>query len=248
MPRRRRDTGRGRPVPTERPRVYVCGPTLFVEAVAQAPFCADECLCASLRPRRSPGAAGTRLHRPARQAAPAGSRRRREPYDGTGAWEVVGAMRTSGSREHQIVVVGGGFGGLQAVSNLRRAPVEITPVDRRNFYLFQPLTYHVATGALSPSEIAFTAARARTRRAPLPRQGQPGHDRASSGSRRHERHPARRLCGLGNMAARPPLAPDRFPESGARPHPLLVQLRDPRSWRPTHHRRFDKQRAVLTWR
>ena len=64
-------------------------------------------------------------------------------------------MRTSGSREHQVVVVGGGFGGVQAVSNLRRAPVEITLVDRRNFHLFQPLTYQVATGALSPGEIAY---------------------------------------------------------------------------------------------
>src|ERR687892_520853 len=64
-------------------------------------------------------------------------------------------MRTSGSREHQVVVVGGGFGGLQAVSKLRRAPVEVTLVDRRNFPLFQPLTYQVATGALSPGEIAY---------------------------------------------------------------------------------------------
>jgi NADH dehydrogenase len=53
------------------------------------------------------------------------------------------------------VVVGGGFGGLQAVMRLRRAPVEIVLVDRRNFHLFQPLTYQVATGALSPGEIAY---------------------------------------------------------------------------------------------
>jgi NADH dehydrogenase len=58
-------------------------------------------------------------------------------------------------REHHVVVVGGGFGGLQAVSKLRRAPVEVTLVDRRNFHLFQPLTYQVATGALSPGEIAY---------------------------------------------------------------------------------------------
>ncbi len=64
-------------------------------------------------------------------------------------------MRTSASREHQVVVVGGGFGGLQAVKKLRRAPVEVTLVDRRNFHLFQPLTYQVATGALSPGEIAY---------------------------------------------------------------------------------------------
>jgi NADH:ubiquinone reductase (H+-translocating) len=64
-------------------------------------------------------------------------------------------VRTSGSREHHVVVVGGGFGGLQAVLKLRRAPLEVTLVDRRNFHLFQPLTYQVATGALSPGEIAY---------------------------------------------------------------------------------------------
>jgi NADH:quinone reductase (non-electrogenic) len=58
-------------------------------------------------------------------------------------------------RVHRVVVVGGGFGGLQAVQKLRHAPVEVTLVDRRNFHLFQPLTYQVATGALSPGEIAY---------------------------------------------------------------------------------------------
>jgi NADH:ubiquinone reductase (H+-translocating) len=53
-----------------------------------------------------------------------------------------------------VVVVGGGFGGLQAVRGLRKAPVEVTLVDRHNFTLFQPLAYQVATGALSPAEIA----------------------------------------------------------------------------------------------
>ncbi len=56
---------------------------------------------------------------------------------------------------HRVVVVGGGFGGLAAVQKLRRAPVEVTLVDRRNFHLFQPLSYQVATGALSPGEIAY---------------------------------------------------------------------------------------------
>ena len=56
---------------------------------------------------------------------------------------------------HRVVVVGGGFGGLQAALKLRRTPVEVTLVDRRNFHLFQPLTYQVATGALSPGEIAY---------------------------------------------------------------------------------------------
>jgi NADH:quinone reductase (non-electrogenic) len=56
---------------------------------------------------------------------------------------------------HRVVVVGGGFGGLEAVHKLRHAPVEVTLVDRRNFHLFQPLTYQVATGGLSPGEIAY---------------------------------------------------------------------------------------------
>jgi len=55
---------------------------------------------------------------------------------------------------HRVVVLGGGFGGLQAVRSLRRAPVQVTLVDRRNFHLFQPLLYQVATGALSPAEIS----------------------------------------------------------------------------------------------
>jgi NADH:ubiquinone reductase (H+-translocating) len=54
----------------------------------------------------------------------------------------------------RVVIVGGGFGGLYAAQALRRAPVEVTLVDRRNFHLFQPLLYQVATGGLSPGEIA----------------------------------------------------------------------------------------------
>jgi len=55
---------------------------------------------------------------------------------------------------HRVVIVGGGFGGLYAAKALRYAPVEVTLVDRRNFHLFQPLLYQVATGSLSPGEIA----------------------------------------------------------------------------------------------
>src|SRR4051794_33626996 len=57
---------------------------------------------------------------------------------------------------HRVVVVGGGFGGIEAVKRLARAPVDVTLVDRRNFHLFQPLTYQVATGALSQGEVAFS--------------------------------------------------------------------------------------------
>lgn len=55
---------------------------------------------------------------------------------------------------HQVVIVGGGFGGLYAAQSLRRAPVQVTLIDRRNFHLFQPLLYQVATGGLSPANIA----------------------------------------------------------------------------------------------
>jgi NADH:ubiquinone reductase (H+-translocating) len=54
----------------------------------------------------------------------------------------------------QVVIVGGGFAGLRAARALRHAPIEITLIDRRNFHLFQPLLYQVATGSLSPGEIA----------------------------------------------------------------------------------------------
>ena len=59
------------------------------------------------------------------------------------------------SQPHRVIVIGGGFAGLQAVDHLRGTDVDVTVVDRRNFHLFQPLTYQVATGALSPGEIAY---------------------------------------------------------------------------------------------
>lgn len=58
------------------------------------------------------------------------------------------------ANRHHVVIVGGGFGGLYAAQFLRRAPVDVTLIDRRNFHLFQPLLYQVATGGLSPANIA----------------------------------------------------------------------------------------------
>jgi NADH dehydrogenase len=60
---------------------------------------------------------------------------------------------TSPRRPH-VVIVGGGFAGLYTAKNLRRSPVDITLIDKRNFHLFQPLLYQVATGSLSPADIA----------------------------------------------------------------------------------------------
>jgi NADH dehydrogenase len=54
----------------------------------------------------------------------------------------------------QIVIIGGGFGGLKAAESLARMPVEITLIDRRNYHTFQPLLYQVATAGISPAEIA----------------------------------------------------------------------------------------------
>jgi len=58
-------------------------------------------------------------------------------------------------RAPHVVILGAGFGGLQAALSLRHAPVRVTLVDRRNHHLFQPLLYQVATAALSPADIAY---------------------------------------------------------------------------------------------
>jgi len=58
------------------------------------------------------------------------------------------------AERHRVVILGGGFGGLYAAKALKSAPVEVTVIDRRNYHLFQPLLYQVATGSLSPGEIA----------------------------------------------------------------------------------------------
>jgi NADH dehydrogenase len=55
---------------------------------------------------------------------------------------------------HKVVILGGGFGGLYAAQALKSAPVAVTLLDRRNYHLFQPLMYQVATGSLSPGDIA----------------------------------------------------------------------------------------------
>jgi NADH:quinone reductase (non-electrogenic) len=63
--------------------------------------------------------------------------------------------RPPAARPPRVVIIGAGFGGLYAARALRRAPVDITVIDRRNHHLFQPLLYQVATAALSPGDIAY---------------------------------------------------------------------------------------------
>lgn len=60
----------------------------------------------------------------------------------------------SGSKMPRVVIVGAGFGGLSAAKVLARSPVDLTIIDRHNYHLFQPLLYQVATGELSPANIA----------------------------------------------------------------------------------------------
>jgi NADH:quinone reductase (non-electrogenic) len=59
------------------------------------------------------------------------------------------------ARKPQIVIVGGGFGGLQAAKKLEHQPVDVTIIDHNNFHLFQPMLYQVATGGLSPADISI---------------------------------------------------------------------------------------------
>jgi NADH dehydrogenase len=60
----------------------------------------------------------------------------------------------AGSSKHRVVIIGGGFGGLYTAKALKNVDVDVTLIDRRNFHLFQPLLYQVATGGLSPGDIS----------------------------------------------------------------------------------------------
>ena len=68
--------------------------------------------------------------------------------------DLAAASPTRPGARHRVVIVGGGFGGLPASRLLSDVPVDVTLVDRRNHHLFQPLLYQVATGLLSPGQIA----------------------------------------------------------------------------------------------
>ncbi len=65
------------------------------------------------------------------------------------------ATKVAAAKPFRVVVLGAGFGGLEATRALARAPVEVTLVDRQNHHLFQPLLYQVATAALSPGDVAW---------------------------------------------------------------------------------------------
>src|SRR5262245_61246495 len=58
-------------------------------------------------------------------------------------------------RRHHVVIVGAGFGGLAAAKGLKRCPVDVEIIDARNFHLFQPLLYQVATAGLDADDVAY---------------------------------------------------------------------------------------------
>src|SRR5262247_4708299 len=63
-------------------------------------------------------------------------------------------MKESSNQKPRIIIVGAGFGGLEAAKKLGHKDVQLTVIDRTNYHLFQPLLYQVATAALSPADIA----------------------------------------------------------------------------------------------
>jgi NADH dehydrogenase len=60
----------------------------------------------------------------------------------------------SGARRNRVVILGGGFAGINAAMDLAKLSVDVTIVDRKNYHLFQPLLYQVALAVLSPADIA----------------------------------------------------------------------------------------------
>nr|WP_255426082.1 NAD(P)/FAD-dependent oxidoreductase [Pseudonocardia sp. C8] len=103
------------------------------------------------RPGRPSSTAHSRRRGPHR---PIKSRGDPAPRPDEGRTQVSTAGHDQGTGRHKVVIVGGGFGGVQAAKALEGADVDVTIVDRTNHHLFQPLLYQVATGILSPGLIA----------------------------------------------------------------------------------------------
>src|SRR2546423_866044 len=89
-----------------------------------------------------------------------------------------------------VVIVGAGFGGLEAAKALARAPVDVTVIDRVNHHCFQPLLYQVATAALSPAEVAWPIRHILRRQRAGGRDG--GSDRRNRAADTRERLPPHR--------------------------------------------------------
>ena len=88
------------------------------------------------------------------------------------------------SKFPKVVIVGGGFGGLQVAKKLKDEPVDVLMVDKQNYHTFQPLLYQVATGSLEPDSIAFFIAKKLRGAEKLP-LSQRGSNRAKSRKEYH---------------------------------------------------------------
>src|SRR6266567_3734578 len=73
---------------------------------------------------------------------------------GSGSQTIEGEQQAAAASQPHVVIVGAGFGGLEAAKALRHAPVQVTVIDRWNHHLFQPMLYQVATAGLSIEDIA----------------------------------------------------------------------------------------------
>ena len=107
------------------------------------------------------------------------------------------------ARPH-IVIVGAGFGGLSAAQALAGADADVTVIDRRNYHLFQPLLYQVATAGLSPAQIASpirAILRRRRQRACAAGQGERHRQGSAASSRLDDRDAALRLPRAGDRRA-----------------------------------------------
>ena len=126
----------------------------------------------------------------------------------------AGAVATTGAR-HRVVVIGGGFGGLNAVRELADADADVTVVDRTNHHLFQPLLYQVAAGILPPGLIA-----------PALRQHRQGSDERPRAARRGDEHRPREARGPHRGARRAAAHPGlRHAGRRGRGHALLLRPR-----------------------
>src|ERR1700739_2041730 len=78
----------------------------------------------------------------------------RNEHGTSGIAPAAGSSVSRANKPWKVVIVGGGFGGLSAAKRLESGSVDVTLIVRRNYHLFQPLLYQVATGSLSPGEVA----------------------------------------------------------------------------------------------
>jgi choline dehydrogenase-like flavoprotein len=138
----------------------------------------------------------------------------------------------SPGQAHHVVIVGAGFAGLSLARTLGGTPLRVTVIDRRNYHLFQPLLYQIATAALSPGEIAQPIRRI-TVRLPQPRQSGGGRPQRGGGALGQLQ--AQGLHRLARLGDRPRLSAGRLPQPLSGDHALALDLSHLPAWRTADH-------------